>query len=136
MKIDIDKYYVNKGYKSAYLITDKDGRNDVHLIHNDKSRKCISYAKYLYESYYKTDVPVGYEVDHIDNDYKNDKIENLQLLKKGDNIRKRHSLHPRQYVTLICPICGKEFQFEKRNLSTHPNPCCSRRCGGIKSHLF
>lgn len=37
-------------------------------------------------------------------------------------------------VILKCPICGSEFLFEKRNLSSHPNPCCSRRCGGIKSH--
>ena len=37
-------------------------------------------------------------------------------------------------VMRICPVCGKEFLFAKRNLSTHPNPCCSRRCGGIKSH--
>ena len=34
---------------------------------------------------------------------------------------------------MTCPICGKKFQFLKRNLSTHPNPCCSRKCGGIKS---
>ena len=36
-------------------------------------------------------------------------------------------------VEMTCPICGKKFQFLKRNLSTHPNPCCSRKCGGIKS---
>ena len=33
-----------------------------------------------------------------------------------------------------CPVCHKQFLFEMRNLKSHPNPCCSRKCGGIKAH--
>ena len=38
-------------------------------------------------------------------------------------------------VKLTCPICGKKFYFPKRNLSTHPNPCCSKQCGYKKGVL-
>ena len=37
------------------------------------------------------DVPDGYVVDHIDNDPYNNRLNNLQLLSIGDNIRKRFS---------------------------------------------
>ena len=39
-----------------------------------------------------------------------------------------------KYLCLYSPEKATKFLYEKRNLSTHPNPCCSRKCGGIKSH--
>lgn len=92
----------------------------------------MSYAKYLYTSYYKVDVDRNDNVDHINGDKMDDRIENLQVI-SGEYNRKKDHKH-REMVMCVCPVCKKEFLFSKRNLPFHPNPCCSRRCGGIKSH--
>ena len=40
----------------------------------------MSYAKYLYTSHYKCDVAKGDQVDHINGDKMDDRIENLQVV--------------------------------------------------------
>ena len=40
-------------------------------------------------AWYKGEVPLGYEVDHIDNDPFNNNIDNLQLLTRKENLQKR-----------------------------------------------
>jgi hypothetical protein len=92
----------------------------------------MSYAKYLYTSYYKCDIDKGFEIDHINNNKMDDRIENYQILDKNSNIKKGRK--QQELITCICPVCKKEFLFKKRNLLSYPNPCCSRKCGGIKSH--
>lgn len=61
-----------------------------------------------------------------------DRIENLQIISGVYNRQKDHK--SKEMVLLKCPVCNEEFLYEKRNLKFHSNPCCSRRCGGIKSH--
>lgn len=133
MKIEISDYYKDKGYDTVYLFVNKEPRKSV-VLHGEGDKKTLtmSYAKYLYTSHNKCDILEGYEIDHINNDKLDDRIENLQILSKKENIRKSHPT--KKTIELICPVCGKAFMFEAHNLSTHPNPCCSRRCGGIKSH--
>lgn len=131
MKIELSDYYKGKGFKSAYLVVNKEPRRTVILVRNDGSKTSVSYAKYLYTSHYKIDIEEGYEIDHINNDRMDDRLENYQVLSKSINASKGHKKE--SIVEMTCPICGKKFQFLKRNLSTHLNPCCSRRCGGIKS---
>ena len=130
--MEISDYYKDK-YKKIYLFTNKEPRRVVCMIGYDNSKTLMSYAKYLYTSYYKCEIPEGYEVDHINNNKLDDRIENLQLLTKLENIQKSHI--QKEYILLECPICHNFFLYEKRNLSTHPNPCCSRRCGGKQSYL-
>lgn len=132
MKIDVSDFYKDE-FKQAYLLINKEPRRLVCLIRKDGSRLTISYAKYLYTSYYKCIIPEGYVIDHINNDKLDDRIENYQVISNADNIRKNHIV--KEVVRLECPICHKFFIYEKRNLSTHPNPCCSRRCGGKYSHI-
>lgn len=135
MKVELSDYFKELGYVAGYLIKDRKGRMDIHLIKERKrngKRKCISYAKYLWMSHNKQEVPEGYQVDHINNNFKDDRIENLQLLTQKENNLK--SKRNKRIVILKCPVCNKEFEYEVRNLSTHKNPCCSRKCGGIKSH--
>lgn len=92
----------------------------------------MAYAKYLYTSHYKCDVAEGDQVDHVNGDRMDDRIENLQVISRQYNNKKERL--GKEMVECICPVCGESFLFQKRNLSSHPNPCCSRRCGGIKSH--
>lgn len=132
MVIDVSEYYRNKGYVSAYLSVNKEPRRVCTLRMPDGSMTSMSYAKYLYTSYYCCDVPNGDHVDHINGDKLDDRIEKLQVISGRYNRQKDHK--HKEMVICVCPVCGVEFLFEKRNLPFKPNPCCSRRCGGIKSH--
>lgn len=128
----ISDYYGQKGYVKVYVILNRENRKIALLKDNEGNRLTISYAKYLYTSHYKCDIPKGEEIDHINGDKTDDRIENLQKISKAYNIKKDRK--GQEMLMLKCPVCGVEFLFPRRNLSTHPNPCCSRRCGGIKSH--
>lgn len=131
MKIEVSDYYKNK-VKAAYVVTNKEPRRVCIMVYHDGTKHSMSYAKYLYTSYYKCDIPKGEQIDHINNDKMDDRIENLQKVSKEYNLLK--DLKRSEMLELTCPVCGKSFLFPSRNLSTHPNPCCSKRCGGIKSH--
>ncbi len=131
--IALSDYYKSRGAKSIRLYYCEDGRKRVNIYFEDHKVLWISYAKYLWISNYG-EIPDGYEVDHINENRTDDRLENLQLLPSLENKRKYASLHKKVMVECVCPVCGKQFPYEKRNLSTHPNPCCSRKCGGIKSH--
>lgn len=131
MTEEISEYYKEKGYVKVYVVTNKEPRRMAILLREDGSRKVYSYAKYLYTSHYKTEIPEGYEVDHINNNKLDDRVENFQLLLRADNIRKSH--RKPVYVERVCPVCGKHFMYRKHDLPGHPNPCCSRHCGGILS---
>ena len=132
MKIDISEYYKEKGFNNAYIVINKESRRIIVLKKPNREITSMSYAKYLYTSHYKCDVAEGGQVDHINGDKTDDRIENLQVISSKYNAvkDKRH----KEMVELICPVCKERFLFPKRNLSTHPSPCCSRHCGGIKSH--
>ena len=133
MRIQLSDYFTALGYKAGYTVRNKDGRMNIHLIKSGRNcgRKCIAYAKYLWMSHHKINVPEGYQVDHINNDKTDDRIENLQILTKADNIRKSQTRS--KQIIINCPICNKEFQFSLRNLRFKKNPCCSFACGRIKA---
>lgn len=134
MKEEISEYYKNQGFDMVYVGINKDPRRAATLRnYSTKESKTMSYAKYLYTSFYKCEICKGDEVDHINGDKLDDRIENLQVISGYYNRVKDHK--HREMVELTCPICGSKFLYSKRNLSTHPNPCCSRKCGGIKSHI-
>lgn len=129
---EISEYYKNKGFDKVYVATNKEPRRVAVLHKPNGITMSISYAKYIYTSYYKCDIAFGNHVDHINGNKMDDRIENLQVISGTYNRQKDHKR--REMVLLNCPVCGVEFLFLKRNLSSHPNPCCSRKCGGIKSH--
>ena len=132
MKEEISDYYKEKGFVTVYVATNKEPRRVATLRKEDKTMTSMSYAKYLYTSHYKCDVAKGDQVDHINGDKMDDRIENLQVISQYYN-NKKDKKGP-EMVECICPVCSTKFLFLKRNLSYHPNPCCSRKCGGIKSH--
>lgn len=131
MKIEISEWYKNKGFDKAYTVINKDNRRMCLLV-GKQNRTTISYAKYLYTSHYNVDVFEGDHVDHINGDKTDDRLENLQVISGTYNRQKDH-VH-KEMIELECPVCNRKFLFKKPNLNSHPNPCCSRRCGGIKSH--
>ena len=132
MKEDISDFYKEKGFNVVYININKEPRRVATLRKSDGTMISMSYAKYLYNSYYKCDINKDDNIDHINGNKMDDRIENLQVISGKYNRQKDHK--KKEMLMLICPVCGKEFLYEKRNLSSHPNPCCSRKCGGIKSH--
>ena len=132
MVIEVSDYYKKKGYTAAYLSINKEPRRVCTLRKANGTMTSMAYAKYLYTSHYNCTVEQGDHIDHINGNKMDDRIENLQIISGTYNRKKDHK--HKEMVICICPVCGKEFLFEKRNLPFKPNPCCSRKCGGIKSH--
>jgi hypothetical protein len=133
MKVEVSDFYKKKGVKAVYVGINKEPRRVATLIYTNGEKHSMSYAKYVYTSYYECDVAEGDQVDHIDKNKMNDDISNLQVISRKLNTNKSKMI--KEFVELECPVCHEKFLFEKRNLSTHLNPCCSRKCGGIKSHI-
>lgn len=102
-----------------------------------KHRTTMSYARYLMVKKLGRPLDKDLEtVDHINGDTLDDRLENLQLLTRQENILK--SVKPAKLIELICPVC--KIKFHRRRGQTHlvkggDSTCCSRRCGGIKSHF-
>jgi len=132
MKIELQSPFL-EDYKSAYVVTNAEPRRVCILVKKDGSKTSMSYARYLMSCHLNRFLDENEEVDHIDNDKMNDIVSNYQLLSKVNNIRKSKPL--RQITELICPVCGKEFTRFTNRVKSKINPTCSRRCGGIKSHL-
>lgn len=134
MKIELQEPFKSK-WKSGYLRESEiDGRKRVDLFNSNKDRTTIAYAKYLMSVHLGHEIPEGYEVDHIDDDSTNDEISNLQLLTEEEHLLKTtKSLSTgRTMIKLVCPVCGNEFEREKRQVKVS-NPKCSRRCNGLAS---
>lgn len=71
----------------------KYGKSQIYeyiAFYNYKTHKMalMSYQSFLY-AWFIGDVPVGYDVDHIDGNTLNNDISNLQLLTRKDNLAKR-----------------------------------------------
>ena len=112
----------------------KMGRWQVHLVDKTplKRRTSITYAKYLMSIKEGRILTREEEVDHINGDKSDDRIENLQILSKEEN-RKKQSIQcgGRKAVELTCPYCGIVFVKEVGLLTEkRKNRFCSRRCNG------
>lgn len=142
MKIHLNEPFSND-FKQGYLLTNKEPRNLVLLVRSDNTKTSISYARYLMSCHLKRYLLKHEHVDHIDNNPLNDVIENLQIISPKENNIKRLKYHKiiKRYETFICPICNKEFSIAYNRVVTkfsknlNYKPCCSRSCGGRKSHL-
>ena len=58
-------------------------------LYENNTYKNYLVSRYVFECF-KGEIPVDKEVDHIDNDKKNNRISNLQLLTPKENLRKNH----------------------------------------------
>lgn len=133
MRIELESPYKEK-YERGYLNVNSEGRNVVWFTLDKKVVAGTSYARYIYCVHLGYELSKEFEIDHKDNDKTNDEISNLQALTKEEHKLKSISEGIKKRVCqLKCPVCAIEFEFEVRNLSTRPNPCCSKKCGGIKA---
>ena len=112
MKFDLEEPYRSK-YKLSYLHTNNENRKMLVVVDYEGNHTSFTYAKYLYGVWlWKTKgelIPEGMEIDHINNDKTDDRIENLQLITGTRNRKKEIDLVGRKIVLFQCPICCKYF---------------------------
>lgn len=126
-------------FKAAYLNVNKEPRRVVLLVAKNGEKTSTSYARYLMSVKLGRMLGSLEHVDHIDGNPMNDDVSNLQILSPSENNIK--SVIQRGIsgvlVKIKCPICDAIFFRPKKNVNYKVKngnaPCCSRRCGGIKS---
>ncbi len=98
--------------------------------------KLLSYPKAIKEVEIKRKLVGDETVDHIDSNFENDTIDNLQILSRSENARKDAIKVIRKSVK--CSFCGKEFiptRGQTRKLGVFCFKVCSGKygngnCGG------
>lgn len=126
MKIEL-KFPYSTIYSCGYIV-ESQGRRTVILYNSHKNRSSVSLARYKMAVLLKRFLKDDEQVDHIDGNKYNDRINNLQILSPIENLRKSQAT---KRIPLICPICKKEFIPKKNNFKIKDR-CCSRKCGYIK----
>ena len=86
----------NKDFSIKKLKTNKKGYLFTNFYYNGKSH-CHLIQTVVWRAF-NGDIPEGYEVDHINNDRKDNRLENLQLLTKSDNNKKSYKSGNRNFV--------------------------------------
>lgn len=121
--------------------TRKDGRQHIVIYENGK-HKTISYPKYLLETKLGRPLLPNETCDHIDNDYTNNSLENLQVLTRSDNSKKHVAFNKAEQGYFVCPECNKSFyksmcQVRHNNVKhKKAGPFCSRSCAGRYGQRF
>lgn len=133
MKIEL-QYPFSEDWKLGYLRYSKsDGRGRVDLFNNDRDRTTISHARYLMSVHLGRYLTENEEVDHINRDVTDDRIENLQVLCRKDHHEKtgkENRLLAKKFKVKRCPCCNKAFKTRKYNKTQYKNSFCSRSCNG------
>lgn len=123
----------------------KDGRkhiclNNSYLPSGDPlKKKTLSWPKALVEVREGRVLLINETADHIDENYANDELTNLQILTRVANIAKSFNVNPNRQTEFskhICPQCDIEFVALARKvrnnqgLQKKAGPFCSKSCAG------
>lgn len=93
-KHEVKEPYLSRGFTHYRIFANSVKlRRYVTLTGPNNANHVTTYARYLYQVHLwetkKELIPEGMEVDHINDNFLDDRIENLQLLTRYENIRKR-----------------------------------------------
>lgn len=134
--------YDNCKIYGPYKNASNNNREHVIIIYSDKTRKTVSYPKYIMEIYLGRYLDPNLEtVDHIDNDFTNNNITNLRLLTRSEHSTlEALKLKEQEFV---CSICNNTFiltGLKLHNAFTNRlrgciGPFCSKKCSGKSGHL-
>lgn len=114
----------------------KYGRKHVVIIFPDKTRKTVSYPRYLTEirlGRYLTDDET---VDHKDRNFNNNDPSNIRIVDRPTH--GRDDAKKLKTQVFVCPTCGNENEFSGNRLSIiiqnrrkgKAGPFCNRSCAG------
>ena len=116
-----------------------DKRKHMVIHYEDGSKGTKSYPKYLMEQKLGRELESDETVDHINRDCTDDRIENLQILKRSEHCSL--DVKRRKSQDFVCPWCDNSFTLSGRKLNNatqnrekgHTGPFCSRSCSGKHS---
>lgn len=137
-KIELEFPYTEKWETGYLLYNSKEDRWYVQLIGGTKN-SITSYARYKMSVHLGRFLNPDEHVDHIDENRKNDSIDNLQILSSAENARKHviASGKAAKFEEIQCPQCGETFEISVRNLKSrkknNKNIYCSRSCNAKAS---
>ena len=117
----------------------KDGRKHVIILYPSGKRRTVSYPKFLMECYLGRYLEKNETVDHIDGDFTNDKLSNLQVLDHQKHVKL--DVRRRRAKAFVCPQCSTKFILEGIRLNDATmnrkkgrfGPFCGRSCAGTYS---
>lgn len=114
----------------------KDGRQHVVLYFKDKTRKTVSYPRYILEMSLGRHLGPNEDVHHINGDHTDNRLVNLQIISHSDHCRGHRPGRPPLEVT--CVWCGLSFTLSQSKQNDRSRaekegrlgPFCSRVCSG------
>lgn len=112
-----------------------DGRLLCTIVFPNKERRTLSYPKYLMEIHLNRYLEENETVDHIDGNFLNNNISNLQVLDR--QIHSYNDAYRNKDIKVNCQYCGKEFiikgdkVYSRNRKDRHQSGYfCSRQCSG------
>lgn len=125
--------YLDKIRKVLGPYLRKDGRKHVLVYLLDGTKMTISYPKYLMELHLNRELDPDLEtIDHIDRDFNNNELSNLQILTRQANASK--SAKRLVETEAECLWCSSVFILSKSQSKNRNNgksgPFCSKACCG------
>lgn len=110
-----------------------DGRQHVVIVNDDKSRRTVSYPKWIMEQHLGRQLNLDETVDHINRDFTDNRIENLRVVD-----RKTHATDDAlraQSIEITCIWCNKKALKRGNDLRGNEKqgkagPFCSKSCSG------
>lgn len=112
------------------------GRKFMCVYYSDGSKGTTLYSRYLMQVHLGRVLSPEEQVDHINEDKTDDRIENLQILTRQKNIAKAaRAKWGETRIKFICPACGREAEkdgneIRKNRKQGKSGPYCSKRCAG------
>lgn len=132
-----------ENFDVGYINRHTSGRKIVHLVNKStEQRLTTSYARYIMSTHVWRLLLDDEEVDHIDDNFLNDDISNLQTISVKENLSKQHKFSFKSYVLIWCPYCKKVFSRRlgrTQLVPCHKNriSCCTKECSYlIRSYLL
>jgi hypothetical protein len=126
------EYPYNTKWTYGYIVVN--GENRKHVILSGKEKlSSTSYARYTLATALGRFLEPHEQVDHIDHDKTNDKLENLQILTVLENARKKAKHKGRLVAYIKCPVCHETFIRRTGNTQVVKCnegrvACCSKQC--------
>lgn len=142
LEIELEEPFKSK-WQKAYLFVSTENRKTVIFSSDNRDNSITTYARYLYGVYLGYEVPSHLQVDHINNDKTDDRLENLQLLTLQENRLKEYYnyiMNKQIVYGVYCSCCGSPFLITQRQLNMKlaqnvHNAYCSRECAYVHNLL-
>lgn len=112
-----------------------DNRLRVCIVFQNKTKKTVSYPKYLMEIYLNRYLTESETVQHLDGNPLNNDLSNLLVMDRIEHLKMDAKRVEDQI--LICQWCKKEFLVKGKSLRQRDgkdkksNSFCSKKCSGI-----